>query len=343
MRILMRVKFQHVSDRLNMVGVDMKVFMKRCIAGLVLVAGLHAFASCAAETASHTPLMQAKSVTHQVYYVQGLSELGTSANQNFISNAGFVVTPAGVVVIDALGSPELAKRLLAEIRKVTPLPVRTVVITHYHADHIYGLQVFKELGANIIAHQAAREYLNSETAQLRLKASRQELWPWVDEKTQLTPADVWINGQHAFTLGGVNFVVQPAGPSHTAEDVVVYLPQKKVLFSGDLVFRNRIPFVGQADSKHWIVAMDELLKFNVKWVVPGHGPVSDDANQDMRLTRDYLIYLRERMGQAASDMVPFEEAYNSTDWSRFEKMPLFKSANRMNAYNTYLLMEHEVK
>jgi glyoxylase-like metal-dependent hydrolase (beta-lactamase superfamily II) len=289
------------------------------------------------------PLMQAKQVWPNVYYVQGVSELGSSTNQNFISNAGFVVTPSGVVVIDALGSPELARRLLVEIAKVTNKSIHTVVVTHYHADHIYGLQVFKDLGARIVAHGAAREYLTSDTARLRLESSRQELWPWVDEKTRLVPADEWLTGPKVLTVGGVRFDIQPVGPSHTAEDLVVYLPQQKVLFAGDLVFRNRIPFVGQADSRHWIEAMESLLKFDTRWVVPGHGPISNDAKADMTLTRDYLIYLRETMGRAAKDMEPFESAYASTDWSKFERMPLFKSANRMNAYNTYLLMEQEAK
>jgi len=289
------------------------------------------------------PLMQAKSVVPNVYYVQGVSEMGSSANQNFISNAGFVVTPAGVVVIDALGSPELARRLLAEIAKVTKKPIHTVVLTHYHADHIYGLQVFKEAGARIVAHGAAREYLTSDTARLRLEASRQELWPWVDEKTRLVSADEWLTGPQTLTVGGVRFDIQPVGPSHTAEDLVVYLPQQKVLFAGDLVFRNRIPFVGQADSRHWIEAMQSLLTFDTRWVVPGHGPISNDPKADMTLTRDYLMYLRDTMGRAAKDMEPFESAYASTDWSKFERMPLFKSANRMNAYNTYLLMEQEAK
>ncbi len=292
---------------------------------------------------SSQPLMQAKQVVAGVYYVQGVSEMGSSANQNFISNAGFVVTPAGVVVVDALGSPELARRLLNEIKKVTAKPVHTVVLTHYHADHIYGLQVFKDLGAHIVAHGAAREYLTSDTARLRLESSRQELWPWVDEKTRLVSADEWLLGPKTLTVGGIRFEIQPVGPSHTAEDLVVYLPQQKVLFAGDLVFRNRIPFVGQADSRHWIDAMQSLLQFDARWVVPGHGPISNDAKGDMMLTRDYLIYLREAMGRAAKDMEPFESAYSSTDWSKFEKMPLFKSANRMNAYNTYLLMEQEAK
>ena len=312
------------------------------LACLGLAISAHAENLLPQETATQ-PLMQAKEVVPNVYYVEGVSEMGSSANQNFISNAGFVVTPEGVVVIDALGSPELARRLVVEIAKVTDKPIHTVVLTHYHADHIYGLQVFQDLGARIVAHGAAREYLTSDAARLRLEISRQELWPWVDEKTRLVPADEWLTASKMLMVGGVRFDIQPVGPSHTAEDLVVYLPKQKVLFAGDLVFRNRIPFVGQADSRHWIEAMRNLLQFDTRWIVPGHGPISNDPKGDMTLTRDYLIYLREARGRAAKDMEPFESAYTSTDWSKFEKMPLFKSANRMNAYNTYLLMEHEFK
>lgn len=305
--------------------------------------GLIANAQPSNNPSNFQPLMQVKAIGSDVFYVQGVSEMGSSANQNFISNAGFVVTSAGVVVVDALGSPELARKMLAEIRKITKQPIHTVVLTHYHADHIYGLQVFKEAGAHIVAHTAAREYLFSDTAKLRLEVSRQELWPWVDDKTRLVPADIWLTGPHTFSVGDTQFDIQHVGPSHTAEDLVVYLPQKKILFSGDLVFRNRIPYVGQADSKHWIEALQNLLAFDTQWVIPGHGPISNDPRADMTLTRDYLLYLRESMGRAANNMEPFEDAYAKTDWSKFEKIPLFKSANRMNAYNTYLLMEQESK
>ena len=287
------------------------------------------------------PEMTAREAAPGCWYVEGLSALGSPANANFISNAGFIVTSAGVVVVDALGSPALAERLLAEIRKVTPQKVTHVIVTHYHADHVYGLQVFADQGARIIAHQAAREYLNSDTARLRLQASREELAPWIDDKTRLVAATEWIDSRRELALGDTQLVLQPVGPAHTPEDLAVYLPGRKVLYAGDLVFRSRIPFVGQADSRNWIVSLDKLLAFDTSVIIPGHGPVSTEARKDMQLTRDYLIYLRKTMGAAARDMTPFDEAYKATDWSQYEHLPLFGPANRMNAYNTYLLMEHD--
>lgn len=285
--------------------------------------------------------VQPEQVAPGVWMVQGASALGSPANRNFISNAAFVVTPDGVLVVDALGSPALAQELVAAIRRITPAPIRHVVVTHYHADHIYGLQVFKALGAELIAHEGGRAYLNSQTAALRLQASRAELAPWIDADTRLVAADRWLSQGITLTLGGTEFRIDHAGPAHTSEDLVVYLPQHKVLLAGDIVFRARVPFVGQADSGAWVKALDRLLGYEAEVIVPGHGPVSRQARADLQLTRDYLVYLRQSMAEAAAKLEPFEEAYARTDWSRFERLPLFHAANRINAYNTYLLMEQQ--
>ena len=294
----------------------------------------------ASQAAAGAVAVKAVRIADDVWFVQGETALGSAANRNFVSNAGFVVTGDGVVVIDALGSPELASELIAEVRRVTSQPIRYVIVTHFHADHIYGLQAFKAIGATIMAHPAGREYLNGDTAQRRLEASRQDLFPWIDEDTKLVGADRWLsNNDHTFVLGGQAFRIRHVGPAHTPEDLVVHVPKAGVLFAGDLVFRGRIPFVGQADSRQWIESLNVLLGMQPRLLVPGHGPVSATPREDLALTRDYLLHLRAAMGEAARNLEPFEEAYARADWSKFEGLPLFRAANRMNAYNTYLLME----
>ncbi|MGQ3055091.1 MAG: MBL fold metallo-hydrolase [Roseateles sp.] len=305
--------------------------MKRRTAALLLALSW-------AATALAAPL-RLQAVAPQVYFVQGEAALGTPGNRNFISNAGVVVTPAGVIVIDALGSPALAESLLQAIRAVTPQPVRYVIVTHYHADHIYGLQVFKSRGATVIAHQAGRGYLQSDTAQLRLQASRNTLAPWINARTRLVPADRWLKEDEVLELGGVRLQLRHVGPAHTPEDLTVFVEGPRVLFAGDLAFRGRIPYVGQADSRGWIAALSRIIAAAPAVIVPGHGPASTEALADLTLTRNYLQYLRDTMGRAAAEMQPFDEAYARTDWSAFEALPLFQAANRMNAYNTYLLME----
>lgn len=295
----------------------------------------------AAQEAPVTVKMDPVRVGRHSWYVQGLPGAASAANQGFMSNAGFVVTPAGVVVFDALGTPPLAAELLKRIRHITQAPIRYVIVSHYHADHIYGLQVFKAAGAEIWAHEAARHYLNSPELEARLAQRREELFPWVDENTRVLPPDRWLAGDTDFELGGVHFSLRHVGPAHSPEDMALYVHEDRVLYAGDLVFKGRVPFVGDADSRSWLSALDKLLAFEARVLVPGHGAVSRNPRADLTLTRDYLRFLRQAMGKAVADMVPFEEAYARTDWSRWRKLPAFPEANRINAYNTYLLMERE--
>ncbi|HYF58540.1 MAG TPA: MBL fold metallo-hydrolase [Burkholderiaceae bacterium] len=317
-------------------GTGVAVRAGRALAALMVATAAGALAPGDARA---QPRVRAEPVADRVWMVQGESALGSTANRNHISNAGFVATRDGVVVVDALGSPALAEELLAEIERLTRLPVTHVIVTHYHADHVYGLQALKARGASVIAHASGREYLNSETARRRLEASRDELAPWIDASTRLVPADRWLEGDAVLEVGGERIEIRHAGPSHTAEDLVVFVPRTRTLFVGDLVFRGRIPFVGQADSRRWIAALDRLLDDRPLALVPGHGPVSRDPVPDLQTTRDYLRHLRVSMARAARELEPFEDAYARTDWSRFERLPLFGVANRINAYNTYLLME----
>ena len=283
-------------------------------------------------------------VAPQVYYFQGQAGMASTQNKGFMSNAGFVVTRDGVVVFDALATPVLGEAMLKAIAGVTAQPVRRVVVSHYHADHFYGLQAFKQQGAEIWAHGAGKATLMSEFTQTRLAERRASLAPWVDGATRLLPADRWLefgaDKQLKFELGGTRFTLLDAGGAHSPEDLMLYVEDAQVLFAGDLFFTGRIPFVGEADSKAWLQA---LARFPAgpKVVVPGHGPASANPQADLALTTSYLLYLREQMGKAVADMQTFDEAYQAVDWSRFAQYPAFKEANRINAYGTYLLLERE--
>ena len=308
-----------------------------CLAlSLLLALPLHA-APDNAVTVAVTPV---KIGAHS-YYVRGLSGVASADNQGFMSNAGFVITRDGVVVFDSLGTPALGAVLIAKIRKLTPLPIKRVIVSHYHADHIYGLQAFKAIGAEIWAHEAGKEYFASDNLEERLAQRREDLFPWVDEKTRILQPDRWLSSDTDFELGGMHFALRHVGPAHSDEDLALFVQEDRVLFAGDLVFKGRIPFVGDADSKLWLAALDKLLAFNARAMVPGHGAASNNPKKDLTLTGDYLRYLRKHMGQAVAELAPFDEAYAKTSWKQYEKLPAFAAANRANAYNTYLLMEKE--
>ena len=275
------------------------------------------------------------------YFVQGLPGAASSENQGFMSNAGFVVTRDGVVVFDALASPPLAEKLLGVIRTITRQPIKRVIVSHYHADHFYGLQVFRAQGAEIWAHRAAEGATRTEEASQRLAQRKEALFPWVDDNTQLLEADHFVDGDTDFEMGGLHFALRHVGPAHSSEDLAMLVREDGVLYAGDIVFRGRVPFVGDADARAWIVALDKLIAIHPKVLVPGHGAPSRTPRADLVFTRDYLTYLRARMGAAARNLIPFDEAYEKTDWSKYRAMPAFNEANRVNAYNQYLRLESE--
>lgn len=283
-----------------------------------------------------------------VYYLLGLSGVPDSVNQGHTSNAGFVVTDAGVVVFDALGTPALGYRMLERIREVTDKPIKYIVVSHYHADHIYGLQAFKDHAGNppVIAQRGTLGYAGGsnaeqgEDAARRLEQRRQALFPWVDEKTRIVSPDTVFDQSTCFQLGGVRFEVTHLGPAHAPGDAIMLVKKYGVLFSGDVIYGGRVPFLDspETDTKRWLAGLDTIvaLKDQVRYVIPGHGVMSDDAQQVVQATREYILFVRTAMADAVRDLVPFEQAYQDTDWSRYAKLPAFDASNRGNAYRIYL-------
>jgi glyoxylase-like metal-dependent hydrolase (beta-lactamase superfamily II) len=283
--------------------------------------------------------MQLIKVSEHVYYVEGSSGAPTDFD-GFMSNASVVVTGKGVLIFDSLGTPSLAYLLLSKIRQLTDEPIVKLVVSHYHADHIYGLQVFKEAGAQIVAALGAKTYLESDTSDNRLKERRESLFPWVNEDTHIIVPDVYIDKKTIFTMGEVTFEITALGSTHSDGDLSIRVQPDQVLLAGDLVFMGRIPFVAGSHPQNWIKNLNALETKEIKVIIPGHGPASEDLNNAAKFTQDYLMYLHKTMRQAVDDLTPFDEAYSQANWSQYEKYPAFQ-ANRMNAFFMYLALEAE--
>lgn len=311
-------------------------FLTRVLAGLLFLVGLNAHA----DEEFPSVVMELIKVSDHVYYVQGAPGAATQ-NHGFISNAAAIVTDEGVIVLDTLGTPALARMFLKKLSAVTDKPVKQVILSHYHADHVYGLQVFKELGAEIIAPAGADEYINAENTANVLEERRKLLSPWVDETTHIVKPDRYVEGSEEIMLGGVTLKLIFNGKAHSDGDQSVLVEPDGVLLIGDLIFEGRVPYVGDANTKIWLERLREMEKGELVAMIPGHGPMSKKPQEVIKRTAHYIEFLREHMGKAVEEMTPFDEAYDATDWGDFIDMPAFEEANRTNAYQVYLAMERE--
>ncbi len=305
---------------------------------ILLLLGLLSLSVQASNYAKVGVEVVAENLTGNAYYIPGLSGAATEY-EGFISNAGFIITTEGVVVLDGLGTPSLANTMLGEIRKVTDKPIKLVIVSHYHADHIYGLQVFKDQGAEIWAPKGTWDYLDSEAALNLLESRRTLLSPWVNDKTYLVKPDRIIDQDTEFELGEHKFLINYFGKIHSEGDMSLLSVNDQTLYSGDLIFEGRIPFVGDADVIKWAKILDRVRKIEMEYFVPGHGTASDQPQETMDLTYRYLNFLIDQLTVAVDDMAPFDEAYNAIDWSEFEDEAAFDAANRKNAYAVYLYLE----
>jgi glyoxylase-like metal-dependent hydrolase (beta-lactamase superfamily II) len=321
------------------------------IAGAMILAVVAAISPPNANAQQYAPLTKPLKIEqvpgHPIYYSIGNPGIPGKVNEGNTSNAGFVVTPEGVVVFDALGTPSLGWALLQEIRKITDKPVRYNVLSHYHADHIYGLQAFRDhTAAMIIAQDRAREYNeNEETADeradQRLDQRREALAPWVNKDTRMVSPDITFNDRLLLTLGGKRFQMIYAGPAHSASDMMMMVEPDGVLFAGDIVQNSRIPFMNSDDvnTKQWLEALGVVEKLDPKFIIPGHGRPSTKAKEAIAFTRDYIDYVRAAMRKAVENWTDFDVAYRQTDWSKYAGIPAFETNNRGNAYRIFLELE----
>lgn len=285
--------------------------MKRLLATLALLATASAMA------AGFDYQLAPRQIAPDTWVLEGAREDFSFANGGRIVNTAFVVTEAGVVVIDSGPSRQYGEQTVAAIGRITDKPVIKVWITHHHPDHFLGNQAFarKTLGA------LARTITDIETDG---KAFNENMFRLVGDAMRdtevvvpteaLTPGTVDIGGHHFELL---------ALDGHTAGDLAVLDHTTGVLFAGDLVFHDRTPTTPHATIARWLKSLDVLAALPFKQVVPGHGPVAADAGP-IRQTRDYLNWL---------DGVLTQSAAAGLDMTEVMRLPLPKIFRQMAVIN----------
>ncbi|MEW6729928.1 MAG: MBL fold metallo-hydrolase [Acidobacteriota bacterium] len=217
------------------------------------------------------------------------------------SNAGFIIGNNGVVVVDTFEDVAPAKDLLTEIRKITNLPIRYVINTHYHLDHTGGNAVFAEAGATILAQRNVRGWERTENLKFFGADPKPEKRAYVEafvlpDLVYTDAIDIYLGNR----LIQVRYML-----GHTGGDSVVIVPGGKnyntdIVFGGDLIWQKHLPNLIDASTALWTQTLDKLLTDHATATfVPGHGDLA--SADDVRDFRDYLVTLRAKVAKAQSD------------------------------------------
>jgi len=246
-----------------------------------------------------------KKIADGVYAYAG-QPTGTPTNV-FGANAGVIIGDNCVLVVDTLTSAEEARNLVKDIKAITDKPIRYVVNTHYHLDHALGNSVFKELGAVIIAQASCREsLLQSGPGTLKNPAGfglPADFW----KNTTVAAPDITFSRSYSIDLGNMPVTVMYSGyASHSKGSSVVVIPGRDVVFTGDILFTDFHPFIGEGDFDGWNKTIDMIVGMNIGTVVPGHGPVAD--NRDLEAMKAYIAVFDAKARELAAAGVDFQTA-----------------------------------
>jgi glyoxylase-like metal-dependent hydrolase (beta-lactamase superfamily II) len=281
--------------------------------------------------------MPFKQLAPGVYVFIGETGLRTYENEGMNANAGFIVTRAGVVVVDSGPSYQVAQTIHAAIRKVTRQPVKYVINTGGQDHRWLGNGYFKAQGAEIIASAAAVDDMNARGA-MQLEGLKGELKEKLAGTEVVLPTKTFEK-EMTLKLGGRDSRILHFQPAHTPGDSIVWLPGEGVVFAGDIVFVDRLlgvlPF---SSARGWLASFEDMAKLKPRLIVPGHGDVCDLAKA-RRETADYLDLLISHMKNAVDNMVDLQVAIDGLDQSKWAYLANYELLKGGNANRVYLEME----
>jgi cyclase len=253
------------------------------------------------------------------------------------ANAGFILTRDGVVVIDSQINPRAAEAMLRAIRKLTAQPILYLINTHAHGDHTFANYVIHPV-KGIIAHERAKVALATRGAQM-LKEYAKVVGAKNAEGAKVTLPTITFTDQMTLPVGDRIIVLRYLGIGHTVGDMIVWLPNERVLFAGDLVSVNRLPWLGEGETREWLKTLARLEALPYDRVVPGHGPVGDRRSVE-RFER-YLSAVRRAVVEAFLKRQPLEQLKRTASFPEYSRDLKYREWLPLNLEHTYRQMEKE--
>jgi cyclase len=252
-----------------------------------------------------------------VSYKTGVIEVAPNAyafiQENCATNAAFIVSDEGVLVIDSLMTPTLAGKLYSAIRNVTSAPIRYLINTHFHGDHVFGNQYF--LPAPIVAHENCRTELQEKfDANMQRYRQREALIPEL-EQIRMTLPDVTFQDKMTIRLGDRVIELSFLGRAHSNSDILTYLPDDKVLFVGDIAVHKTLPAFPDGHITKWLTVINETAKVDAEIIVPGHGPVGGKA--EFEEARELLNILNSEIKKGFDEGLSEEETAKRVNVGKF--------------------------
>lgn len=300
----------------------------------LLVIGL---ACCAAAVHAWDAVPQ--KIAAGVYAFIGETGPRTAANEGMNANTGFIVTDAGVVVVDSGSSRQVAQKIEAAIRAVTAQPVKFVINTGGQDHRWLGNDYFVERGIPVLAHEKTVADIAGRGGMLAEGLARQ-LGP-AFAGTRIQKPTRTFAAREALTLGGVAIELLFAAGGHTPGDLIVWLPGQRIAFAGDIVYVDRLPGVLPVSNiGRWLASFDALEALQPTLVIPGHGAPTtlDKARKE---TRAYLARLRAHMQKAVAAGDDMQTAIQTLDDRDFADLPVYAELRGQNANRAYLEAETE--
>ena len=277
-------------------------------------------------------------VVDGVWSAIGATAPGSYANSGHNNNLSFVIGETGVLVMNAGDNYLLARAIHDEIHKLTDVPVTAVVLENGQGHAMLGTSYWQEQAVPVIAHVDAaaeiREYGEAVLARMQLRNGEKS------RHTRLSMPDRTFELELAIDLGGLEVKLMYLGPAHSPGDIVAWIPAKSLVISGDMAFHQRLlPIFEHTDTAGWIETWERFAALGAEIVIPGHGDPTDMA-EVTRYTRDYLVYLREKIAEVIDDGGDLQQAY-AVDQSPYAHLDTFHELARLNADRVFRAMEFE--